>query len=96
MTENIIRERLMRSDYARYRRVASLLDPLKTLNKQVAWGCPVCRRVNGGELEHGATVCCGGCGLSVTAWGNSLDCWISAADLAKARSTCASREGEDE
>jgi len=87
MTQNIIREQLVRGDYVIYSRVESLLDLSKMLESEVAWGCPVCRRTNEGKLEHGKTVRCGGCGLSVATWGNSLDCWISTADLAKARSS---------
>jgi len=69
----MVTESLMVSDYAIIEEPRSRIDPSKQLYNEVGIRCPLCGRPNP-VIEHGDTAACDGCGLSMTVWGNMLEC----------------------
>lgn len=66
-------EQHLKSDYTSYVESSSLLLPGKTIETSV-FHCPRCK-VEMPEPEHGIACRCGGCGLNIQAYGNSLYIW---------------------
>jgi DNA-directed RNA polymerase subunit RPC12/RpoP len=70
----MVTERLIATDYIIYKEKQSEIDPTKTLHLEVGYGCPRCRTASNHVLQHGEETKCKHCNLSITLWGNALEC----------------------
>ena len=76
---NIIQEKLILSDYTTHHRQRSQIDPDVMITTHTSMTCPSCKE-KGQCPEHGQTLICGNCGLSMRTQGNSLYCEMEVED----------------